>query len=120
MKFGEFMKELRLKKDFGLREFCKKFDLDPSNWSKLERGILTPPSDNDLLKKWATQLGLKKNDKDWFLFFDLASIARREIPSDILNDKNIVEMLPLFYRTLRGQKPTVKEMKNVAKLLKDS
>jgi len=120
MKFGEFIKQLRLKRNYGLREFCKKFDLDPSNWSKLERGRLIPPSDNELLKKWATHLGLKKNDKDWFLFFDLASIARRELPNDILLDEDIVEMLPIFYRTLRGQKPTIKEMQDVANLLRDA
>lgn len=118
MKFGDLVKELRLRSGFGLREFCKKNSHDASNWSKIERSVLLPPSDEKTLIKWAKQLGIEKNSPDWFTFFDLASASRGEIPADIMNDENVVAKLPLFYRTLRGQKPTTEEMKNLAKLLK--
>ncbi|HKI77210.1 MAG TPA: hypothetical protein VKA26_01570 [Ignavibacteriaceae bacterium] len=120
MKFGDFIKELRLKSGLGLREFCKKYGHDASNWSKIERSILLPPSDEKTLIKWAKELKIEKNSTDWFTFFDLASASRGEIPADILTDENIVAKLPLFYRTLRGQKPTTEEMKNLAKLLKQN
>ncbi len=120
MKFNEFIKEARLKSGLGLREFCKKYSHDASNWSKIERGKLLPPSDSNILQKWAKELGIKKGSPDWYTFFDLASAARGEIPADIMSDEDIVAKLPLFYRTLRGQRPTIDEMKNISKLLKEN
>ena len=60
MKFGEFVRGLRARKRMKLREFCLKYGHDPSNWSKVERGELAPPSDRKLLEAWAKQLGVKK------------------------------------------------------------
>lgn len=120
MKFGEFVRELRIKNRVKLREFCLQFGHDPSNWSKIERGKLLPPTEDKTLEEWANQLGLKKGSSDWYTFFDLAAAARGEIPSDIMQNEDVVSKLPLFYRTLRGQKPTVDEMKSIAKLMKDS
>lgn len=42
--FGDFFKEKRIQKGFTLRGFCKAHGLDPGNISKLERGMLPPPS----------------------------------------------------------------------------
>ena len=41
--FGEFIKQLRLQNRITLREFCRLAGIDPSNWSKIERGMLQPP-----------------------------------------------------------------------------
>lgn len=49
--YGEFIKELRVKKEISLREFCKQIEMDASNWSKTERGLLAPPQDEEKLKK---------------------------------------------------------------------
>jgi transcriptional regulator with XRE-family HTH domain len=117
-KFGEFIKEHRMKKDYTLREFCNKFGHDPSNWSKLERGLLKPPSDKKTLSVWAKQLGLAPESTDWFAFHDLAYTSRGEIPSDILSEDKIVEKLPLFFRTFRGQKPTKEELKQLINIIR--
>lgn len=119
MSFGNFIKELRLKKGLTLREFCKTYNHDPSNWSKLERGIIPPPSDEKILNLWAEQLGISKFSSDWYTLIDLAAAERGIIPFDLKKDENILEKLPLFYRTLRGQKPTKSEMKKIAELLKE-
>jgi transcriptional regulator with XRE-family HTH domain len=119
MNFGLYIKNLRLGKGFTLREFCKKYGHDASNWSKIERGKNLPPADDSILEQWAQQLGLEKFSSDWYTFIDLAAVARGELPNDLREDENIVAKLTLFYRTLRGQKPTDKEMKNIAKLLKE-
>ncbi len=119
MNFGLFVKNIRLSKGLTLREFCKMFGHDASNWSKIERGKNLPPSDESTLEEWAKQLGIEKFSSDWYTFIDLAAAARGELPGDLTEDENIVAKLPLFYRTLRGQKPTDKEMRNVAKLLKE-
>ena len=96
----------------------KRYSHDASNWSKIERGKLFPPSDSNILQKWTEELGIKKESSDWYTFFDLAAAARGVIPADIMRKEEIVTKLPLFYRTLRGQRPTIDEMKNISKLLK--
>src|SRR6266849_2199679 len=68
--FGTFIKELRTKQRLGLREFCLKYEHDPSNWSKIEREVLSPPSDETILRKWAKQLGVKEGSDDWLKFFE--------------------------------------------------
>ena len=56
MTFGEFVKSKRLQSDSSLREFCKTAELDPSNWSKVERGLLQAPSDRTKLEAIARDL----------------------------------------------------------------
>ena len=95
--FGDFVKKSRLKKRITLRNFCKRFSYDPSNWSKIEREVLLPPKNKDALQKWAKQLDIT----DTIYFFDLAAIARGVIPSDIMRDKELVKKLPSLFRSLR-------------------
>ena len=42
-KFGKTLKKLRTVKGLSLRQVCKKTGYDPSNWSKIERGLISPP-----------------------------------------------------------------------------
>ncbi|MCL6583731.1 MAG: helix-turn-helix domain-containing protein [bacterium] len=116
--FGKFIQELRRKKGLGLCEFCKKTGHDPSNWSKLERGILPPPKDERKLRLWASQLGLEPGSGDWYTFFDLASVEGDHLLSS--TDRNMVKELPQLFRIIRGQKPTEDEMRNLAALARRS
>jgi transcriptional regulator with XRE-family HTH domain len=118
MSFGEYVKELRLKQNLTLRDFCKKFEHDPSNWSKIERGKFPPPNDENTLEEWASQLGLVKGEAAWFKFFDFAALEKGKIPHDIMNNEELVQALPLFFRTLRGQKPSTKELKDLDEILR--
>jgi transcriptional regulator with XRE-family HTH domain len=118
MTFGEFVRIRRLDTGISLREFCTKAEIDPSNWSKIERGILPSPANRELLESLAKLLKLKKGDKDWFTFFDLASISQQKIPDDVYEDENVVSALPVFFRTVRGEKPTEEELDTLIALLK--
>lgn len=118
MKFGEFVRELRARKRMKLREFCLKYGHDPSNWSKVERGELAPPNDRQLLEGWAKQLGIKKGAKEWFEFFDLAFVERGRVPDDLMSDENIVDALPVFFRTFRAKRPTEAELNELIRLLR--
>jgi transcriptional regulator with XRE-family HTH domain len=118
--FGEFVKSLRVQRGKTLREFCLAGGRDPSNWSKMERGLLPPPQEQETLEKMAMDLGLKRGGTDWMHFFDLAAAEAGKIPSDLMDDSDLVQRLPLFFRTLRGQKPTPKEMRTLAELLRRS
>ena len=102
MSFGKFVKKLRIAREMTLRQFCKEYGHDPSNWSKIERDINLPPRDETVIAEWAKQLGLNKGMEAWQHFMDAAAIARKQIPPDFLKDEAILEKLPVFFRALRG------------------
>src|SRR5208283_4930984 len=98
--FGKFIKEIRLSKKLGLREFCMANGYDPSNWSKVEREIAPPAKDSEILSKWAADLGLEEGSGDWKKFFEYAALDAGMIPKYILEDEELVKKLPVFFRTL--------------------
>jgi transcriptional regulator with XRE-family HTH domain len=118
--FGELIKKIRAEKRLGLREFCLAADFDPSNWSKVERGVSSPPQDQKILNRIVAILGLPENSKEKENIFDYAAIDAGKIPQYILNDAELVKRLPVFFRTATGKKPTVEELKRLAEILKHS
>jgi transcriptional regulator with XRE-family HTH domain len=110
--FSERVKKLRIEKRLTLRDFCAHVGLDPSNWSKVERGVNAPPSDGTTLNKIADFFGLSGNEKVAFL--DAAAIQRHEIPQDLADQELFVRALPAFFRAARGHKLTEEELKSFA------
>ena len=100
--FGKRLKELRARQRVTLREFCLQHGFDPGNYSRLERGLFPPPQREDLLERYALALGLKRGSEEWIELFDLAAISRGEIPADLLSDEQLLEKLPVLFRTLKG------------------
>ena len=117
-KFGGTLKDLRIKRGLSLRDICKLTNYDPSNWSKIERGKMSPPSEESILRKWAKVLGLKTK-KEIQNFIDRAIIAQGIIPEYILS-RNAVECLPAFFRTLRNRKPTKEEIDRLIELIRNA
>lgn len=118
--FGELIKRLRAEKRLGLREFCIAADCDPSNWSKIERGKLSPPQDRNVLDRIAVILGLPENSEKRDLLFDYAAIDAGKIPPYVLEDAELVKRLPVFFRTATGKKPESEELERLAEILKHS
>jgi len=115
--FGTFVKELRARQRLGLREFCLKHGHDPSNWSKIERQVLAPPRDEATLRTWAKQLDLEQGTEDWLKFFDLAAVDAGRIPDYVLKDEALVSQLPVFFRTLSGQKPSREDLEKLLEII---
>lgn len=116
--FGELTKELRINNDFTLRQFCRKLSLDPSNWSKVERNLIPPPKSNVVVESIAKAFKLDTNSEDYKLLFDLAAISH--IPTQLVEDKSIIEKLPVFFRTVRGSSPTEKELDKLIEIIKEN
>jgi transcriptional regulator with XRE-family HTH domain len=116
--YGEFVKNRRVDKGIGLREFCKALGVDASNWSKVERGLLSPPQDEAKLRKIAELLGIEVGSATWIEMKDLASISAGSIPDDILSDENVLKSLPIFFRTLRSDKPTSDELDELISMIR--
>jgi transcriptional regulator with XRE-family HTH domain len=107
--FGDFFKQFRKKKKITLREFCIQAQADPANISRMERGAMSTPQDTDILERYASALGIETGSNDWWI-----------IPKDLMSDSEVVSMLPAFFRTLRGQKPTEEEMRKLIEKIKKS
>jgi transcriptional regulator with XRE-family HTH domain len=115
--FGEFFKAKRIALDKTLRQFCLDHDLDPGNISRLERGLFPPPQ-HQKLEEYAKLLALKEGTDDWYQLFDLAAAEAGKIPQDILNDAQVVEKLPILFRTLRGKKSSDEKLNKLVRKIK--
>jgi len=117
MKFGEHIKTRRLELNLSLRAFCALHGEDPSNWSKLERGLLPPPEQEGRLIQIGGYLNYSPRSPEMCDFLELASIGRGEIPQAILSEPALMEKLPLVFRTLR-EAPTESELLRLAEMVR--
>ncbi len=117
-KFGEFFKNRRMGLGYTLRRFCLEKGLDPANISKLERGKMSPPDKREKLEQYARYLELKEGSAEWYEFFDLAHVAQGKIPEEVMEDKEVVEKLPILFRTIRGQRVTDEQLRALIQLIK--
>lgn len=117
--FGVFFRSHRVILGFTLRSFCERFGYDPGNISRLERNILTPSVDENILKGYAKALQIPEGSSDWVTFFDLAHVAKGTIPIDIRNNEQMMTVMPAFYRTLRGEKLGKEKINKLIALLND-
>jgi transcriptional regulator with XRE-family HTH domain len=100
--FGRFVKDVRESKGLSLREFCRLADLDPANWSKVERGIFPPPKSRDCVADIATVLLLEKGSAEWDRLFELAAVGH--IPAGLLAEPSVGEKITVFFRLDGGGK----------------
>ena len=114
--FNDTIKSLRLQKRLTLRDFCAQAGLDPSNWSKVERGVNPPPGDIGLLERLADFFGLAGAAK--LAFMDEAALQRHEIPADVADHAILQRALPAFFRAARGHELTEKELASLAEDIK--
>ena len=108
--FGEFVKTRRIDLGMTLRDFCEKHALDPGNQSKIERGRLRPPQDQAKLSAFADALELKRDTPMWTRFFDLAFMERGRIPEQVLQDDELMAVLPVLLRTVQNQRLTKEQL----------
>ena len=119
MKFHEMFKEKRMRIGT-VREFARETGLDVAYVSRLENGVILPPKDNAKLAKLASVLGIAEGTEEWQRFFDLAAVAKNQLPDDLRDDERIISVLPAFYRALRNKAMDDDELKKLLKLLKGS
>lgn len=99
--FGGYLKQLRSERRLSLREFCTDVGVDPSNYSKIERGAIVAPKD-ERLEPYRCALGLESDSPEWREALRLAALSRSEIPPAVLSDELLMAKLPVLFRTLEG------------------
>jgi transcriptional regulator with XRE-family HTH domain len=108
--FANFIREKRISKGLTLREFCRLCGFDSSNWSKVERSLASPPQSKSVLDSIASALKIEAGSQEYKEMIDLAALSTI---SEELIESEILEQLPVFFRTVRGEKPTEEELKTL-------
>ncbi len=109
MNIGEYIKEKRVSLGLSLRKFCEIIRTDPSNWSKIERGLLSLSMNRKRLEEVAKALGIKSRSKEMEYFLDMAAISQNKIPDDILkNSTNLNEKFKEIRNDIRISVPKLK------------
>lgn len=111
MLFHEFLKNLRVVRDVGMREFAHQIGMDVGNYSRIERGITNPPQKDEILIKIATTLGLNSEEKEKLL--NLASLANGKIPTELVESVKDYEYLPVLLRTIANKQLTDEQLKDL-------
>src|SRR5205085_216486 len=101
--FGGFVRSKRLAQRITLRSFCEMVGVDPANYSKVERGVLSPPRDVEKLEAYERTLGIIAGSPDSRELRRLAALDRGELPPAVLANSELLRKLPALFRTLEGE-----------------
>ena len=116
MTFGQKLRKLREEKGITQQLLATKLGYVTNSYiADAEKGKFIPSKKK--LKKIAKVLNFGENTENWYTLMDLAAITH--IPKELLSNQSIVDKLPVFFRTLRGQKPTRDELEELIKLIKE-
>jgi transcriptional regulator with XRE-family HTH domain len=118
--FGEFFKQKRIERGYTLRKLCEIGNLDPGNMSKMERGLLKPPSSPDILERYASLLGIERGSDDWHELFNRAAACRGEVPLEIYENEELVAKLPIIFRTIQGKKVSPELLEELAEIIRNT
>lgn len=116
--FGEFVKAVRLKNEITAREAAEDSGILPSNFSKMEHGLLAPPQNGAKQRKIATAIGLAVGSEEEARFFDLAGFAVGATPVDVSEIISREEALPLLLRTIGNKRLGTNEIERLVSIVR--
>lgn len=115
-KFGGYITTLRTSRGITLREFCRRTGFDPSNWSKIERSIISPPKSKITIESILDAIGIEVGTEEYNTALDLGLLE--SIPEDFQEEKNVLKDLPVLFRTVRGKSPSEEDLQKLVDYLK--
>lgn len=118
VRFGQFIKQMRLDKGITAREASSAAGMLPSNFSKLEHGALNPPKDSAKQKELANAIGIDPNSDQAAEFFDLAARANDSVPVDIAEIISEDDAMPLLLRTIGNKRLNKAEIKRLIEIVR--
>jgi transcriptional regulator with XRE-family HTH domain len=118
--FGDFLRTTRVGNHITGRDAAAAAGILPSNLSKMEHGVLTPPRDDEKLKALASAIGIKTGTEEERRFFDLAASAIESVPVDIKELLSSDAAMPLLLRTIGNKRLTADEIHKLIDLVQKS
>ena len=118
--FGGYLRQLRLHRGVSLRDFCLRVNADPSNYSKLERGLLYPPEDGTRTEEFGRALDLAPDSPEVRELHRLAALGRGMVPPAVLTDRELAGKLPLFFRTIEGEPVDEDKLEEVIAMIREA
>lgn len=102
--FGTYLRRLREQQEIPLRRFALRIGMDPSNYSKIERGEVSPPTEATLAKI-AEGLGISVVTDEWVELKCHADVGRGEVPVALLEREDaLAGLLPAFFAQLHKER----------------
>ena len=118
--FGEMLKVRRKELRLGLREFALRADMDPGNLSKIERGKLGAPQGEEVLNRICLALELDLNSEEAESLRDRALVEAGRIPSEMMEDEEVLERLPVLLRTVKNKKLHSEQLDRLIEMIKEA
>jgi len=117
--FGRDFKKHRIAHGKTLRAFCREHGLDHGNLSKIERGVLPPPT-GERLAEYLAYVGVEQGTDEWYRLCDLAAVCAGRIPDHVMSDEALVAKLPAVFKTLGRRRPTEHELDKLIDLIREA
>lgn len=114
--FGQTIEEIRKSSSITLKQLSRDIGFDPSYISRIERGK-KKPSDK-FVDAFTSYFAIETGTETYKKIKDSASIARAEIPDYVMSEKDIVDRLPMLFRTITGSKIEEDALDDLINLLK--
>ena len=118
--FGEYLRKIRTERRITLRSFCEQAGFDPANYSKIERGMLPPPTEKSRLESIIKALGGAINGEEYRELQRLAAVDRGRIPPHILSDPEVASKLPALFRTMEGDQVDEESLKELVDMIQQN
>ena len=110
--FGQTVKKLRLRKEYGLREFARKVGISATYLSKMERGLDPPPAEDKIINM-AGLLGADQNE-----LLALAKKLPPQFKEAFMKNPTYTRKIPEFLRTVAETELTDDDWERLIKKVK--
>ena len=117
--FGAEYKRRRKELGKTLRAFCREHGIDHGNLSKIERGVLAPPT-GLRLDEYLEFIGITRESDEWYELHDLASVCAGKIPEHLMEDEELVAKLPALFKTLNRMRPTEEQLDRLIETIRNA
>jgi len=115
LSFGEYLRELRIKRDISMRKLAKELKMDVGNLSKIENSKHRPPLKEQFIDEINEILNLTQEEKQKLI--DMASHENSEYPRDIKDELKGYNYIPMLLRTISNKKLTDGQIRDLARKL---
>jgi len=101
VRFGDYVRKLRLERQVSLRKFATACGFQPSNYCHVENGTLNPTTEQ--VQKMTEFFGFSKGTEEYRTLLDLAAEAKNGVPSDLQELIQNNKLIPALLRSVEDE-----------------